>query len=150
MTTEIWVNIGSGNGLLPDGTKPLPEPMLTHYQSKVQRHPSRHSFRRISLTINHWNNFEFFLSKFSFKSPRGQWVNGHPMHHVSANERWCYFVAMSLIGWETLLQSNAIFHWLGANLESALNFVRGVLQSPVNSPHKGQWHGALKFSLICA
>ena len=25
MATEIWVNIGSGNGLLPDGTKPLPE-----------------------------------------------------------------------------------------------------------------------------
>ena len=31
---EIWVNIGSGNGLLPDGTKPLPEPMLT-YRQKV-------------------------------------------------------------------------------------------------------------------
>ena len=28
---KIWVNIGSGNGLLPDGTKPLPEPMLTDY-----------------------------------------------------------------------------------------------------------------------
>ena len=28
---EIWVNIGSGNGLLPDGTKPLPDPMLTSY-----------------------------------------------------------------------------------------------------------------------
>ena len=27
--TEIWVNTGSGNGLLPDGTKPLPGPMLT-------------------------------------------------------------------------------------------------------------------------
>ena len=25
MGTQIWVNIGSGNGLLPDGTKPLPE-----------------------------------------------------------------------------------------------------------------------------
>ena len=25
MVTEIWVNIGSSNGLLPDGTKPLPE-----------------------------------------------------------------------------------------------------------------------------
>ena len=24
--------LGSGNGLLPDGTKPLPEPMLTYYQ----------------------------------------------------------------------------------------------------------------------
>ena len=30
--SEIWVNIGSGNGLLPDGTKPLPEPMLTDHQ----------------------------------------------------------------------------------------------------------------------
>ena len=28
---EIWVNTGSGNGLLPDGTKPLPEPVLTYY-----------------------------------------------------------------------------------------------------------------------
>ena len=32
MTTEILVNIGLGNGLLPDGTKPLPEPMLTYHQ----------------------------------------------------------------------------------------------------------------------
>ena len=32
MGTEILVNIGSGNGLLPDGTKPLPEPMLTDHQ----------------------------------------------------------------------------------------------------------------------
>ena len=29
---EIWVNTGSGNGLLPDGTKQLPEPMLTYHQ----------------------------------------------------------------------------------------------------------------------
>ena len=27
----IWVNIDSGTGLLPDGTKPLPEPMLTYH-----------------------------------------------------------------------------------------------------------------------
>ena len=33
MATEIWVNIGSSNGLMPDGTKPLPEPMLTDHQS---------------------------------------------------------------------------------------------------------------------
>ena len=29
-------------------------------------------------------------------------------------------------------------------------FVRGIHRSPVNSPHKGQWHRALMFSLICA
>ena len=34
MATKIWVNIGSGNGLLPDGTKPLPGPMLTDHHLK--------------------------------------------------------------------------------------------------------------------
>ena len=29
-------------------------------------------------------------------------------------------------------------------------FVRGIHRSPVNSPRKGQWGGALMFSLICA
>ena len=28
-------------------------------------------------------------------------------------------------------------------------FVRGIHRSRVNSPHKGQWRGALMFSLIC-
>ena len=30
------------------------------------------------------------------------------------------------------------------------SFVRGIHRSPVNSPLKGQWHGALMFHLICA
>ena len=29
-------------------------------------------------------------------------------------------------------------------------FVRGIHRPTVNSPHKGQWRGALVFSLICA
>ena len=29
-------------------------------------------------------------------------------------------------------------------------FMRGIHRSPVNSPHKGQWRGALMFSLFCA
>ena len=28
-------------------------------------------------------------------------------------------------------------------------FVRGIHRTPANSPHKGQWHGILIFSLIC-
>ena len=31
MLLEILVNTGSGNGLLPDGNKPVPEPMLTNH-----------------------------------------------------------------------------------------------------------------------
>ena len=30
------------------------------------------------------------------------------------------------------------------------SFVWGIHRSPVNSPHKGQWRGALMFSLMCA
>ena len=33
METQNCVNIGSGNGLLPDGTNPIPEPMLSNNQS---------------------------------------------------------------------------------------------------------------------
>ena len=32
MVSQNLVNIGPGNGLLPDDTKPLPEPMMTHHQ----------------------------------------------------------------------------------------------------------------------
>ena len=32
LATSIYVNTGSCNGLLPDGTKPLPEPVLTYHQ----------------------------------------------------------------------------------------------------------------------
>ena len=30
------------------------------------------------------------------------------------------------------------------------SFMQEIHRSPVNSPHKGQWRGALMFSLICA
>ena len=29
-------------------------------------------------------------------------------------------------------------------------FLRGIKRSPANSPHKGQWRGALLYSLICS
>ena len=32
MLTEIWVNVGSDNGLLSDGFKPIPEPVLSNHQ----------------------------------------------------------------------------------------------------------------------
>ena len=69
MATQVWINIGSGNGLLPDGTKPLLEPMLTI--SKVQWHSSEGSFKRDISAINHKNSLQNYFSKISFKSPRG-------------------------------------------------------------------------------
>ena len=36
----ILVNIGLGNGMLPDGNKPLPEPMLTFIYDATQLSPA--------------------------------------------------------------------------------------------------------------
>ena len=50
------------------------------------------------------------------------------------------------------------FEWFGYSHDDVIKwkyfprnwpFVRGIHRSQVNSPHKGQWHGALMFSLIC-
>ena len=36
--TDDQVIIGSGNGLVPDGTKPLPEPMFTQIYVAIYLH----------------------------------------------------------------------------------------------------------------
>ena len=36
MATEIWVNIGSGNGLLPDGTKPFSQEITQPAINKIR------------------------------------------------------------------------------------------------------------------
>ena len=49
-----WVNNGSGNGLLPDGTKPLPEPMLTYQHGLLTF--IYEQFRK-SYVIHQWSKF---------------------------------------------------------------------------------------------
>ena len=61
VVTSIWVNIGSGNGLLPDGTKPLPEPVLTNHswglvaihQRAILQEMRKISILDMSLEITH-------------------------------------------------------------------------------------------------
>ena len=49
--------------------------------------------------------------------------------------------------WKTSLHDDVI-KW--KHLPRYWPFMRGIHRSPVNSPHKGQWRGALMFYLICA
>ena len=57
MVTQNWANTGSGNGLLPDSTKPLPKPILTYHQwgpmtiTCRKFHESQPSVTKISNTI---------------------------------------------------------------------------------------------------
>ena len=50
----LWVNIGSDNGFLSGGTKPLPQPVLTYHQydSVILLHLSRGN---ITLNVRGFN-----------------------------------------------------------------------------------------------
>ena len=60
--------------------------------------------------------------------------------------------------WESLQQTSINFEFMNLHddvikwkhLPRHWPFVLGIVRSPINSPHKGQWRGALKFSFICA
>ena len=58
MATQILVNIGSGNGLLPDGTKPLPEPKLT-FRKHGPVTLSKGNFTRDTPATIHENQLQF-------------------------------------------------------------------------------------------
>ena len=53
-------------------------------------------------------------------------------------------------GWLFWLWQHSLSWWRHQiqTFSALLPFVRGIYRSPVDSPHKGQWRGALMFSLI--
>ena len=57
MTTYIWVNSGSGYTLLPDGTKPLPEPISSEGDSPRDTSRINRSIRlKFTFLEFHWNS----------------------------------------------------------------------------------------------
>ena len=78
---------------------------------------------------------------------------------------WCIISYVALLFILSRVASAALRHWYVFPKYQSSNshddvikwkhfsrywpFVRGIHRSPVNSPHKGQWRGALMFSLIC-
>ena len=53
----IWVNIGSGNGFMPDSNKPLTEPMLIDNEWFLW-HTPQSSFTVSAQVISQYNEFE--------------------------------------------------------------------------------------------
>ena len=70
---QISVNIGSGNDLLPDSTKPLPEPMLTDHQWGLVAF-TWEQFHKCLWTLICNMCSEITFLKITAASPRGQWV----------------------------------------------------------------------------
>ena len=71
-----------------------------------------------------------------FKNGRGGWVV------VGINDSKCVSTV-----WQSFCHHDDVIKW--KHFPRYWPFVRGIHRSPVNSPHKGQWRGALMFPLIC-
>ena len=59
-----------------------------------------------------------------------------------------YYISTFRLHWYLKCYHDDVMKW--KHFPRYLSFVRGIHWSPMNSPHKGQWRGALTFPLICA
>ena len=85
-----------------------------------------------------------------------KWFNNWNRHFVRMriSEIWVWYEFR-----RDILNFNVHIHTVSSSHDDVIKwkhfprywpFVQGIHQSPVNSPHKDQWCGALMFSLICA
>ena len=74
MATENWVNIGSGNGPVPGGTKPRPEAILTYHELGSVASPRKLFHRNYSKYQFEKNEIKNYSFKIISTSPRGHWV----------------------------------------------------------------------------
>ena len=84
----------------------------------------------------------------------------HSLHYVSYGDPlWVFVTKMHSYNWTTLYGILLILKICFSKDDDFIKwkhflrywpFVQGIHRSPVNSPHKGQWHGTLLFSLIRA
>ena len=73
------------------------------------------------------------------------WRHGWPKVGILAG---MYVNSGTELFWENITIYDDVIKW--THFPCQLAFERGIHRSPVNSPHKGQWRGALMFCLICA
>ena len=88
-----------------------------------------------------------FRSRFSRSLGPRACVGSQNRHSLITKQAIFLSVRLIRVFWNIHYQDDVIkwkhfpCHW---------PIVRGIHWSPLNSPHKGQWRGALRFSLICA
>ena len=71
MVTQICVNNGSGNGLVPDDTKPLPEPMLMYLQKVLSSIHQRKISQEVFMSLIYKVFGDYTLNRVSTGSENG-------------------------------------------------------------------------------
>ena len=64
LVTLVWIDVGSGKGLLPVGNKTLPEPTLTYTLYYPLQFPYEHLFSTATIrevVTTEYNLFEYYI-----------------------------------------------------------------------------------------
>ena len=98
-----------------------------------------------------WNLLHNMFGRYCAEFPETHWRN---IHGCSVLMKHCHEVIFTWNKYnqralyrEYLQHHDDVIKW--KHFPRYWPFVRGIHRSPVNIPHKGQWGGALMFSLIC-
>ena len=101
-------------------------------------------YRRFHLTSYHIGLLSIFCKFvrpiYPYSSRLCQWLKWS-IHREYVYRGFSFIYATNVVQNDVIKWKHFPLYW---------PFVRGLRRSPVNSPHKGQWCGALMFSLICA
>ena len=100
------------------------------------------SFVQLTLSL-HWFG-SWLVAERQLSHYVNQWRPSHTCHPISVclnNQHTVGFHIRHITHDDVIKWKHFPRYW---------PFVRGIHRSPVNSPHKGQWRGALMFTLICA
>ena len=98
------------------------------------------------------------LKNYTDKSQPNTWKTHHALniitsvnfvleHNISSTSKTHSDASLTSICWDICLFHDDVIK--GKLFPRHWPFVWGIHRSPVNSPYKGQWRGALIFSLIC-
>ena len=124
------------------------------------RHDGRHFpndiFKCIFLNKNVYISIEISLTFVPRGSSQQHFIIGSdnglaPGRHqaiIWTNDGYLTDACMRQLASLSVLYHDDVIEW--KHFPPYWPFVRGIHRFPVNSPHKGQWGGALMFTLICA
>ena len=114
------------------------------FEKDVCQMPSICSFYSVNIhsSISHMS--QFYSVEFM------RWLDFRAQHNCDLDYLMghnAYQTLSSCIHYTEIIYHNDVIKW--KHFLRYWLYVRGIHRSPVKSPHKGQWYGALMFSLIC-
>ena len=94
-----------------------------------------------------WHGNPFRITGTLWGESTGRWSPDSP-HNAAVMRSFAVCCWQAVEAGDPVIWHDDVIKW--KHFPRHWPFVRGIHRSPVNSPHKGQWHGALMFSLISA